>query len=55
MKMNSVETNTNRNGQRILRFSLGTGLVLGMVLASVAISQGNLFIRTGQKLYCVGK
>ena len=22
---------------------------------SIAISQGNLFIRTGQKLYCVGK
>ena len=38
MKMNSVETNTKRNGQRILRFSLGTGLVLGMVLASVTFN-----------------
>lgn len=26
-----------------------------MVRASIAISQGNLFIRTGHKLYCIGK
>ena len=26
-----------------------------MLRSSIAISQGNLFIRTGHKLYCVGK
>ena len=38
MKMNSVEVNTKRNDQWLLRVGLRAGLVLGLVLAAVTFN-----------------
>ena len=38
MKMNSVEVNTQRNGQWLRRLGLRAALVLGLVLAGVAFN-----------------